>query len=350
MSDILKDIRKEFGDNAMFICGENEKLMNIEVRSSGSLLLDLALGGGYPKGRILEFSGREKAGKTTLLNLAFAEAQRNEPDKMVALIDLEHSYNATWAETLGVDLSKLFITQPDFGAEKVYNLIEYMIKSNKFSIIGLDSVASLMTQEEFDQEDWSKESRIGGTSKLNAKAMRKIIFSGALTNSDTTLIFINQLRDKIGGFSMYGTPTETPGGRALKHSYSQMLELSIGEYFNKGQGDAKKVLGQQIRIKVQKNKIAPPFKTASINIFYDHGIDKLTELIDVAKEINVLQGTVWLKGVNPLTGEVLTDNNGNEIKYHGAVKAREALVEDIENNNGYVYSLLFETVQNMMRG
>lgn len=346
---LLQSIRKEFGEQSMFLLGEEERL-DIKVRSSGSIVLDLALGGGYGQGRLIELAGREKAGKTTVACLAIAEAQRNEPEKECAIIDLEHSFNPNWATTLGVDCDKLFIAQPDTYAEKVFEMLEYLIKTGRFSIIVLDSVAGLVPKSEFEENDYDKESRVGGNSKLNAKAMRKIVNSGILTESGTTLIFINQIRDKIGGFSMYGTPTDTPGGRALKHAYSQQLDLSIGEYFTKGSGDARQYFGQQIKIKVSKNKIAPPFKTASIDIYYEHGVDKVMELVTVAKEIGVLQGTSWLRFIDPETGEVKLDKDGNELKWNGVAKTRDALVDDIARNNGEIYTELYTVVQKLLRG
>ena len=212
--DFIYEIRKKFGVGSAFY-GDDESL-DIEVRSSGSLMLDLALGGGYPKGRIVEFSGMEKSGKTTLFNLAAAEARVSEPNKEVAMIDTEHTYNPDWAETLGVDTNKLIISQPDFYAEKIFEMIEYMLESKRFSLICLDSVAGLVSKEEFEQSDWTHESRVGGISKLNSKAMRKLANSGVLRNSGTTLVFINQLRDKIGAFSRFGTPTDTPGRQSFK--------------------------------------------------------------------------------------------------------------------------------------
>lgn len=347
---LLAAIRKEFGEQSMFILGQDERLMNIKVRSSGSLLLDLALGGGYPHGRVVEFAGREKSGKTTLLNLAIAEAQRAEPDKKCAIIDLEHSYNPQWAETLGVDTSKLFFSQPDTYAEKIFDMIEYLVQTGEFSIIGLDSVAGLIPKEEFESDDWEKESRVGGNSKNNAKAIRKIVNSGLLTKSGTTLIFINQLRDKIGGFSPFGTPTETPGGRSLKHAYTQQLDVSIGEYFTKGTGDKREVLGQQIKVKVSKNKIAPPFRQATIDIYYAYGMDKVMELVNVAKEIGVLEGSSWLKFVDPRTGEIFYGDDQRELKWQGKDKTREALIEDIEQNGGQIYTKMYNLVQDILRG
>lgn len=190
---LLCQIRKEFGEDSIFLLGKEEKLMNIEVRSSGSILLDLALGGGYPKGRLVHIAGVEKAGKTSLLNIAIANAQKNEPDKKCAIIDLEQSYNPEWAKKLGVNLETLYFAQPDMYAERVFSLIEYLLKTKEFSIIGLDSVAGLVPRTEFEESNWEKESRVGGSAKTISVAIRKLINTGLLTDSQTTLIFINQL-------------------------------------------------------------------------------------------------------------------------------------------------------------
>ena len=345
---LLEQIRKEFGEDSIFLLGKNEKLLNIEVRSSGSILLDLALGGGYPKGRLIHITGVEKAGKTSLLNLAIAEAQKNEPDKKCAIIDLEQSYNPEWAKKLGVDLDRLYFAQPDMYAERVFALIEYLLKTKEFSIIGLDSVAGLVPRAEFEEDDWDKDGRVGGSAKTISTAIRKLINTGLLTESQTTLIFINQLRDKIGAFSLYGTPTDTPGGRSLKYATTQTLEVAIGEYFTKQEGGNKKYLGQQIKVKVTKNKIAPPFRTATIDLYYEYGVDRLSELIAVAKELGILSGTNWLKLINPTTGEILQDSEGKEIKFNGVAKAREYLIEDI-NNGGKIYSTIYSMVQQMIR-
>ncbi|GEA16804.1 protein RecA [Moorella sp. E308F] len=347
---LLASIRKEFGPQAIFLLGENERFTDIKVRSSGSIMLDLALGGGYPHGRLVEFSGPPKSGKTTLLNIAIAEAQQAEPDKYCAVIDLEYAFNPEWAATLGVNLNKLFFSQPDTYAEKVFALIEYLLKTGEFSIIGLDSVAGLIPKSEFEEHDWDKEGRVGGASKVNSMAVRRLVNSGLLAASGTTLIFINQIRDKIGSFSPYGTPTTTVGGHALQHAYTQQLSVSIGQYFTKGSGAAKEYLGQQIAVKINKNKIAPPFRTAILDIYYEHGLDKLMELVNVAKELNVLFGTSWLKFIDPRTGEVFTDKDGNDIKFQGVAKAREALVNDLEQNNGELYMKIYNLVQEIIRG
>ena len=202
----LDSLRKELGSpQSICLLGSDERYIDIAVRSSGSLLLDAALGGGYPKGRLVEISGSEHAGKSTLLLMAIAEAQIAEPDKECCIIDIEQSFNPNWAKKLGVDIDNLFFSQPDTYAEKVLDMIDMLIGTGRFSIIGLDSVAGLILKSEFEEDNWEKDSRVGGVAGLMTKAMRKLVYSGKLTKSDTTLIFTNQLRDKIGGFSMYGT-------------------------------------------------------------------------------------------------------------------------------------------------
>jgi recombination protein RecA len=325
-------------------------MMDIKVRSSGSLMLDLALGGGYAHGRVIELSGKEKSGKTTLANLAIAEAQLVEPDKENALVDLENAYNPTWAKTLGVNIDKLLISQPDTYAENVFAMIEMMIVSGRFANIVLDSVAGIITKEEFENDDWEKEGRVGGSSKFLTKAMRKLVASGVLTKSGTTLIFINQLRDAIGAFSPFGTPTTTGGGRALKHAYTHQLEVSMGEQFAKGNGASREVLGQKIKVKVAKNKIAAPHRTAELDLYYATGVDKIFELVSVAKTIGVLQGTSWLRYMNPTTGEVFSDKEGKEMKYNGLAKVIEAMKEDAVQTGGEMYNQMYDLVNSVLRG
>lgn len=346
---LLASLRKDFGDQSMFILGQNEKLMNIEMRSSGSLQLDVALGGGFPKGRLILLRGAEKAGKTTIASIAIAEAQKVEPEKENALIDLENSFNPNWARTLGVDVDNLFVSQPDTYAEKIYEMILAMLRTRQFAYIILDSTDGLMLKDEMASDDLEKESRVGGTSKLNSRAMRKLVNSGELKNSGTTLIFIQQLRDKIGGFSMYGTPTDSSGGRAFKHNSSQTLDVSVGEFFAKGSGETKEVLGQQSKIKISKNKVAPPFRTASIDLYYEGGVDRFKELVNVAKEIGVLQGTSWITFIDPRTGEKQVDAEGQDIKYNGKDKARDALIENVETGDGAIYTRILDMVNGVLR-
>lgn len=347
---LLDSLRKDIGSpQALCLLGSDERYVDIKLRSSGSLMLDIALGGGYPYGRLVEISGAESAGKTTLVNLAIAEAQISEPDKECAIIDIEQSYNMEWAKSLGVDINRLFFSQPDTYAENIFEMIDKMIDTGKFAIIAVDSAAGLILKEEFEEGDWEKSSRVGGTAGLMTKAMRKLVYSGKLTKSETTLIFTNQLRDKIGGFSMYGTPTDTPCGRALKHTATQRLEVAKGQQFAKGTGEAKEVLGQEIRVKISKNKIAAPHRHATLDLYFASGVDRIVELVKVAKYINVLQGTSWLRFINPLTGEVFYDDSGNEIKFNGVTKAVEALKEDV-TNGGALYAKIFETVNSVIRG
>lgn len=348
--EFLTSFRKEFGNDSIFLLGEDEGLMDIKVRSSGSLLLDLAMGGGFAQGRLSLLQGAEKSGKTSIACLAIAEAQQVTPEKDNIIIDLENSFNMEWAKTLGVNTEKLMIIQPDTYAEKVYDMIEFMLKSGKFAYIVLDSLDGLVTKSELEETEWDKESRVGGTSKLNSMAMRKLVNSGLLRQSETSLIIIQQLRDKIGGFSLYGPSTTTTGGRSIRHAATTILEVAIGEFFTKGTGVDRKYFGQQMRVKVAKNKIAPPFRQASIDLYYEYGVDRIAELVAVSKEIGVLQGSSWLRLANPITGELVIDENGNEYKWNGVNKTKEALMDDIQNNGGSIYSLIFSIVQEVIRG
>jgi recombination protein RecA len=308
------------------------------------------LGGGYPAGRIIELSGREKSGKTTLVSLAMAQAQIDEPDKEIAIIDTEHTFNPEWASKLGVDVDRMFIAQPDTYAEKIYQMIEYLLSSGKYSIVALDSVAGLVPKDEFEEHNWDKESRVGCNSKNNSKAMRKLVNSGLLTKSGTTLMFINQLRDKIGGWSPTGTPTDTPGGRALKFAYSQQLEVSIGEFFATGTGDARVVHGQSAKVKVAKNKVAPPFRQATVDFYYETGMDRYSELVAAAKKINVFTGGAWLTFIDPRTGEKQLDATGNEIRFNGEKKAKDAIIEAVQAGDTELYARIFTMVNDIIRG
>ena len=349
ISLIIKDLRKKFGEDSLFILGSEEKLLQVETRSSGSLALDLALGGGYGKGRAVELRGAEKSGKSTLLCLAIAEAQKNEPDKYCAIIDTEHSFNPDWAKKLGVDLTSLVISQPDKPAEDVYELIEAMLKTKSFSIIGLDSLAGLVPKEEFECEEWDKEGRVGGISKINTKATRKLINTGLLSDSGTTLIVINQLRDAIGVYSPYTVPTTTAGGRAWKHAFTHQIDVSVGEYFSTGNGNDRVFHGQQIVTKIIKNKIAPPFRRAVIDIYYEYGVDRVSELVTVARQLGILQSAgAWLRAIDPITGEIIMYED-KELKFNGKEKAREFLNEDIQKNEGKVYLQLLSLVNSLIK-
>jgi recombination protein RecA len=339
----IASINKEMGSDLICL-GNTPKVADISFRSSGSLMLDYALGGGFPEGRIIQLAGMEKAGKTTVFCMAVAQAQNTEPEKENILIDLEYGFNPEWAQKLGVDTDKLIISQPDTYAEKVYELIEKLLESKRFAYIGLDSVSGLIMKAEYENDDWEKASRVGGASGLNTMAMRKLVNSGLLTKSGTTLVFINQLRDKIGGFSPFGGPvTTTTGGRSMKHAFSQMVDITIGEQFAKGTGDARVVFGQQLKAKVSKNKVGAPYKTATLDLYYENGVDRVMELVNIAKYLGVFQGTNWLKLCDPTTGEIF-----EEIKFNGVVKAVEALREDV-NGAGELYIKIYDIVNRTMR-
>jgi recombination protein RecA len=345
---LLVDMQKKFGENSISRLGDSSKV-NTKFRSSGSLRLDWALGGGYGEGRMLILSGKEASGKTLLANLAIAESQLLEPEKENAVIDMEYSYRPEWAETIGVNTKRLIISQPDTYAEKVWEMIEMMVMSGKFAYIVLDSVDSLQAKCDWDNTDWDKANRVGGTSGVNTNAMKKIVHSGLLTNSGTTLILIHQLRDDIGAFSMYGTPTRLAGGRAIKHAATQILEVNKGEQFVKGTGNNKEVLGQKIKVKVAKNKLAPPYTNAELDMYYATGVDKIMELVDTAKLVGVLQGTSWLKYIDPTTGELILDSSGNEVKWNGINKAVEAVKADIQAG-GSLYNEMYDLVNKALRG
>jgi recombination protein RecA len=347
---LVNGLRKEFGEDSFYVFGDDESRCSVPKRSSGSILLDIALGGGFGKGRVTCLAGMEKSGKSSILYMTIAEAQKQEPEKSCAIIDLEYTFSPDWAKKLGVDMNNLIFSQPDRPAEGVYDMIEAMLKSGKFSVIGLDSLAGLVPKEEFENEDWSKESRVGGASKINSKAVRKLVNTGILTESGTSLIIINQLRDLIGGFSPYGTPTTTTGGRSLKHAYTTQVDVSIGDYFTVGNGKERTFLGQQIVAKVSKNKLGPPHRKAVIDVYYDHGIDRTMELVIAARLLGVLKaGGAWLTAVDPRTGEVLTFED-KDIKFNGKDKARDALDEDIAKTGGAIYSMIYELVIDVMNG
>lgn len=345
--EIVTDVRRKFGEDSIFLLGDSP--ICVDVRSSGSIGFDLALGGGWAKGRMGFLQGQEKSGKTTLACLSIAEAQVSEPDKENIIIDLEQAFNPDWAEKLGVDLNRLQVSQPATHAERVYEFIEYLLTTGKYANIVLDSADGLIPKEEFENEDWDKESRVGGASKINSKAMRKLVNSGLLRKSDTSLLIIQQLRDKIGGFSMYGTPTTTSGGRAFRHNSTQTVEVSRGDTYSKGNGQAKVTLGQQLKFKVSKNKIAPPFKLGSLDLFYETGVDKVKELVTVGKAIGVIEGTSWLKIINIITGEYLVGEDGQPLKWNGVNKLVEAINADLAKG-GELYLNIDSFVQETIRG
>lgn len=275
LEQVLKDIEKQFGEGAIMKLG-SDSITKIDVINSGSIALDMALGvGGYPKGRIIEIFGPEASGKTTFALHAIAEVQKK--GGRAAFIDAEHALDPVYAKSLGVDIDELLLSQPDTG-EQALEICDALVKSEAIDLVVIDSVAALVPQAEIEGE--MGDSHIGLQARLMSQALRKL--SGSLNKSKTTAIFINQLREKVG--VMFGNPEVTPGGRALKFYATVRLDIRRGEQIK--QGD--QILGNKVNIKVVKNKVAPPFKTASVDIMYGHGISYESELVDIGSELEII--------------------------------------------------------------
>ncbi len=276
LNDALKAIEKEYGKGSIMKLGDRAAV-SVDAIPSGSLALDKALGiGGYPKGRIIEIFGPESSGKTTLALHAIAECQKQ--GGRCAFIDAENAIDPVYAKHLGVDIDELILSQPDSG-EQALDITELLIKSGAIDLVVVDSVAALVPQAELDGE--MGDASVGLQARLMSKAMRKL--AGVMNHSNTTAIFINQLREKVG--VMFGNPETTPGGRALKFYSSVRLDVRRSETLKKG-ADA---YGNVTRIKVVKNKVAPPFKTATVNIIYGEGISHSDELINLAVENDIIE-------------------------------------------------------------
>ena len=278
----IKQIQKDFGEGSIMKLGENTK-MNIGIIPTGSLNLDNALGiGGVPRGRIVEIYGAESSGKTTLTLHIIAEAQK--AGGVAAFIDAEHALDPTYARALGVDVDELLISQPDNG-EQALEIADMLVRSGAIDIIVIDSVAALVPKAEIEGE--MQDQQMGLQARLMSKALRKL--TGNLNKSDTTMIFINQIREKIGGFG-FGPQTTTTGGRALKFYSSVRMEVKrIGSV---KQGD--EVIGNETVVKITKNKVAPPFKEVAFDIMYGKGISRVGEILDLAiKNDIVAKSGAW---------------------------------------------------------
>ena len=278
LDQVLADIEKQFGKGAIMKLGES-KHMEIDVTSSGSISLDIALGvGGYPKGRIVEIYGPESSGKTTFALQAIAEHQKL--GGRAAFIDAEHALDPVYAERLGVNIDELLLSQPDTG-EQALEICDALVRSEAISIIVIDSVAALVPQAEIDGE--MGDSHVGLQARLMSQALRKL--NGTISKTNTTVIFINQLREKVG--VMFGNPETTTGGRALKFYASVRLEIRRCEQLKMGEG----VVGNKTSVKVVKNKVAPPFKSCMVDIMYGEGVSREGEIIDMASEAGILEKT-----------------------------------------------------------
>lgn len=270
-----EQINKQFGDGAIRRLGDTTTV-DVELVSSGSLSLDLALGGGYPKGRILEIYGPESSGKTTLTLHAIAEVQKQ--GGTAAFIDAEHALDPAYARRLGVDTDNLLVSQPDNG-EQALEIAETLVRSNAVDLVVVDSVAALVPQAEIDGD--MGDSHMGLQARLMSQALRKL--TGIISKSKTTVIFINQIRMKIG--VMFGNPETTTGGNALKFYASVRLDIRRTGQIKNGE----EIIGSRTKVKVVKNKIAPPFRVAEFDIMYNEGISKTGDVLDLAVLHNIVE-------------------------------------------------------------
>ena len=311
LDQVLIDIEKQFGKGAVMKLGDNEH-REIDVVSSGSISLDAALGiGGYPKGRIIEIFGPESSGKTTFALHAIAEVQKN--GGRAAFIDAEHALDPQYAAKIGVNINDLLLSQPDNG-EQALEICEALVRSGAIGIIVIDSVAALVPQAEIEGE--MGDSHVGLQARLMSQALRKL--SGIINKTNTICIFINQLREKVG--VMFGNPEVTPGGRALKFYSSIRLEIRKGEQIKLGND----ITGNKTNIKVVKNKMAPPFRTCTLEIAYGEGISKAGELVDLASDANIIEKSGAWYAYN---GEKIGQGRENVKEL---LKANKKLYDEIE--------------------
>ena len=321
LEQVLSDIEKQFGKGSIMKLGDNKHL-KVDVCSSGCLSLDIALGvGGYPRGRIIEIYGPESSGKTTFALQAIAEHQK--AGGRAAFIDAEHALDPVYAERLGVDIDELLLSQPDTG-EQALEICDALVRSEAVSIIVIDSVAALVPQAEIDGE--MGDSHVGLQARLMSQALRKL--SGTISKTNTTCIFINQLREKVG--VMFGNPETTPGGRALKFYSSIRLDIRRNEQLKMGEG----IVGNRTTIKVVKNKVAPPFRTATVDIMYGVGVSREGEIIDLAVEAGIVEKTgAWYS----YQGEKLGQGKEN-VKL--LLKENVELKDELENKVRDYYDIV----------
>ena len=323
LADALKTIEKAYGKGSIMKLGDANQ-EKIEVIPSGSIALDIALGvGGYPKGRIIEVFGPESSGKTTLALHIVAEAQKMGGD--AAFIDAEHALDPVYAKKLGVDIDNLIVSQPDTG-EQALEITESLVRSGALDVIVVDSVAALVPKAEIDGD--MGDSHMGLQARLMSQALRKL--TGALNKTKTVLIFINQLREKIG--VMFGNPETTTGGRALKFYASVRLDIRKIENI-KQDGEVK---GNRVRVKVIKNKVAPPFREAEFDVVYGEGISKAGNILDMAVNLDIIEKSgSWFS----YNGERIGQGRENVKRY---LKENPKLLEEVESKVRANFAKAFE--------
>ncbi|MDD5198027.1 MAG: recombinase RecA [Candidatus Gracilibacteria bacterium] len=275
----LAMIEKQFGAGSVMKLGDHQSI-KVEMIGSGSIALDAALGGGYPKGRIVEIYGPESSGKTTLALHAIAEVQKL--GGTAAFIDAEHALDPEYAKKIGVNIDELIISQPDYG-EQALEIVDALVRSNAVDLIVVDSVAALVPKAEIEGN--MGDSFMGLQARLMSQALRKI--TGVISKSNSTVIFINQIRMKIG--VMFGNPETTTGGNALKFYASQRLDIRRKEKLESGTGDDKETMGNRVKVKVVKNKIAPPFKEVEIDVLFNEGISLEGEIVDIGSDKGIIK-------------------------------------------------------------
>jgi len=291
LAQALGQIEKQFGKGSIMKLGENPET-KVEAVSSGSIQVDAALGiGGYPRGRIVEIYGPESAGKTTVTLHAIAEVQK--AGGVAAFIDAEHALDPVYAAKLGVDVNELLLSQPDTG-EQALEIAEHLVRSGAVDMIVVDSVAALVPKAEIEGE--MGDSHVGLQARLMSQAMRKL--SGALNKSKTIALFINQIREKVG--VMFGNPEVTPGGRALKFYSTIRMEVRRSEQLKLGQD----IVGNKTKIKIVKNKVAPPFRNVDVDIMYGEGISREAEILDLGSEHDIVKKSgAWYAYENDRLGQ-----------------------------------------------
>lgn len=327
LESVFSVIEKEYGTGSIMKLGDANSV-DVEVISTGSLTLDMALGvGGLPRGRVIEIYGPESSGKTTVALHVVAEAQKMGGE--AAFIDAEHALDPVYAKKLGVDIDNLIVAQPDTG-EQALDIAEALVRSGALDVIVVDSVAALVPKAEIDGE--MGDSHVGLLARLMSQALRKL--TAVISKSGTVVIFINQLREKVG--VMYGNPETTPGGRALKFFSSVRLDVRRGEVIKNGT----ELIGNKTKVKVVKNKVAPPFKTAEFDILYGEGISKEGNILDFAVENNIIKKSgAWFS----YNGEKIGQGRDNVRKYMVENKEFTAEIdrqvrELLKNNSGYLPS------------